>query len=277
MSNQKVWFITGASTGLGLALVKLVLANGDRVVATTRNTDDLKSKVTGYESDFLALKVNLTDDENVKSAVKQAIDQFGQLDVVVNNAGYVLGGSIEELTDQEFRATLDVNLFGTVNVIRAALPYLRAQQSGYIINISSSAGYVGYPNAGSYSAGKFAIIGISESLHEEIKPFGVKVTVVAPGEFRTNLWEEGAIAFAKNSLASYNSATVAKTLANLSGKQKGDPEKLVAILFDLSRNPNPPLHLLLGPDAYQLVIDHRKKEKDEINTWKEITLSTNFD
>lgn len=277
MSNQKVWFITGASTGLGLALVKLVLANGDRVVATTRNTDDLKSKVTGYESDFLALKVNLTDDENVKSAVKQAIDQFGRLDVVVNNAGYVLGGSVEELTDQEFRATLDVNLFGTVNVIRAALPYLRAQQSGYIINISSSAGYVGYSNAGSYSAGKFAIIGISESLHEEIKPFGVKVTVVAPGEFRTNLWEEGAIAFAKNSLASYNSTTVAKTLANLSGKQKGDPEKLVAILFDLSRNPNPPLHLLLGPDAYQLVIDHRKKEKYEINTWKEITLSTNFD
>ena len=162
-------------------------------------------------------------------------------------------------------------------MIRAALPYLRAQQSGYIINISSSAGYAGYPNAGSYSAGKFAIIGISESLHEEIKPFGVKVTVVAPGEFRTNLWEEGAIAFAKNSLASYNSATVAKTLANLSGKQKGDPEKLVAILFKLSRNPNPPLHLLLGPDAYQLVIDQRKKEKDEINTWKEITLSTNFD
>jgi NAD(P)-dependent dehydrogenase (short-subunit alcohol dehydrogenase family) len=275
-SKQKVWFITGASSGMGLALTKLVLSKGDKVAATSRNIEELETKITENKEHLLPLQVDITSDESVKGAVKQTIEKFGKLDVVVNNAGYVLLGSLEEITDKEFREVLDVNLFGTVNVIRAVMPYLRMQQFGHIINFSSNAGYVGMANVASYNAGKFAVIGISEALHNEVEAFGIKVTVVAPGEIRTNLWASGHLKSAKNKVDAYKSEKLEKTLSLNSGKQQGDPEKLVNIFVDIANNPNPPLHLLLGPDTYQMVIDQREKEKQEIETWKEVTLSTNF-
>ncbi|MBC3539050.1 SDR family oxidoreductase [Rufibacter sediminis] len=277
MDSAKAWFITGASKGLGLALTKLVLAKGDKVVATSRNTESLSKSIGENNENFLPLQVDITSDAEVKDAVNRSIEKFGKLDVVVNNAGYSLVGSMEEVTDEEFRKTMDVNLFGTVNVIRAVMPYLRKQQSGHIINISSNAGYVGYANAASYNAAKFAVIGLSEALHLEAQPFNVKVTVVAPGQFRTNFMDEGSLTFTKNKIDVYKVAEAEAMWRSFSGQQMGDPEKLVNILYDITQLPTPPLHLLLGPDTYELITNHRAQEKQEIETWKHLTLSTNFD
>ena len=278
MNNKKTWFVTGASKGMGLSLVRKLLSTGNNVVATTRNTaallDALKEEPT---DNLLALSVDLTNDQSVREAIGQAIDRFGRLDVVVNNAGYCLVGSIEEITDEEFRQTVDVNLFGPVNVVRAAMPHLRAQESGHFINISSNAGYVGFANAASYNAAKFALIGISEALAEEVKPFGIKVTVVAPGQFRTNFMDKGSMQFAKNKIEVYGLEKAEAMWQGFSGSQAGDPEKLVGVLMDIADSPAPPLHLLLGSDTYQLITEKRELEKQEIEDWKPVTLSTDFD
>lgn len=278
MTTKKTWFVTGASKGLGLSLVKKLLATGNRVVATTRNTTALLDALTHEPTDnLLALSVDLTNDQSVNQAVGQAINRFGQLEVVVNNAGYSLVGSLEEMTDQEFRQTLDVNLFGPVNVIRAAMPYLRAQESGHVINISSNAGYVGFANAASYNAAKFALIGISEALAQEVKPFGITVTVVAPGQFRTNFMDQGSMMFAKNKIDVYGLDKAEAMWRSFSGSQAGDPQKLVRVLMAIADSPAPPLHLLLGSDTYQLITEKRQLEKQEIEDWKSVTLSTDFD
>ncbi|RKR84069.1 NADP-dependent 3-hydroxy acid dehydrogenase YdfG [Mucilaginibacter gracilis] len=275
MKNQKVWYVTGASKGLGLNLVKLLLSNGNKVAATSRNSSAFDKLVAAYPDNLLPLAVDITRDESVKQSISQTIGNFGKLDVVVNNAGYSLVGSIEELSDQEFRETIDVNLFGTVNTIRAAMPHFRKQGSGHFINISSNAGYIGFATAGSYNAAKFAVVGISEALAEESKAFGIKVTVVAPGQFRTSFMDS--LAFAENKIAVYKLVEAEKMWREYSGTQRGDPAKLAQVLMDLANHPNPPLHLLAGPDTYQLVTEHREKEKQEFAAWKDITLSTDFD
>jgi NAD(P)-dependent dehydrogenase (short-subunit alcohol dehydrogenase family) len=277
MNNQKVWFVTGASKGLGLALVKALLANGNKVAATSRNRADLEKQITEYKENLLPLAVDITDEESVKLAIKQTIEKFGSLDVVVNNAGYLIIGSLEEITGQEFRRSMEVNVFGTVNVIRAAMPYLRAQRSGYIINISSAAGYMGYGNAGSYHAAKFAVVGLSEALALEAKPFGIKVIVVAPGYFRTNFLDKGSVMVAENRIEAYNTAALETAMQQMDSNQPGDPQKLAAALIKLADEPNPPVHLLMGPDAYQAITGKRKAEDEEFEAWKHVTVSTNFE
>ena len=277
MKNQKVWLITGASKGMGLELTKYALSLGHSVAATSRNTEDFKVTITENQNNFLPLQVDITSDESVRSAVAQVVDRFGHIDYVVNNAGYSLVGSMEETSDQEFRQALDVNLFGAVHVIRAVLPFLREQQSGHIINISSNAGYVGFANASSYCASKFALVGISETLDQEVAPFGIKVTVVAPGQFRTSFMEKGSMTFAKNKIDVYKTAEAEEKWRSFSGQQTGDPQKLVVILVDITEMQSPPLHLLLGPDTLELITAHRQLEQQEIEAWKHLTLSTNFD
>ncbi|UOB18653.1 oxidoreductase [Abyssalbus ytuae] len=277
MSNKKVWFITGTSKGFGLALTKLALSQGHQVIATSRNIDELKKSITENQDNLLPLKVDITSDEEVKNAFQQGIEKFGRIDVVVNNAGYSLVGSMEEMTDKEFRQTVDVNLFGTVNVLRNVMPYLRKQQSGHLINIASNAGYVGFANATSYNASKFAVVGISEALAQEVNPFGIKVTVVAPGQFRTSFMDKGSMLFAKNRIAVYGLDKAEELWSSYSGQQQGDPEKLVKILTEIVELENPPLRLLLGSDTYELLKEHREKEMEEFETWKHFTLSTNFD
>lgn len=161
-------------------------------------------------------------------------------------------------------------------MIRAVVPYLRDRQSGYIINISSVAGYVGYGNAGSYHAAKFAVIGVSEALAQEVRPFGIKVTVVAPGYFRTNFLERGSSMAAGKKIDAYNTGELEKAMQQMNGRQQGDPAKFAAMLVQLSNEPNPPLHLLAGPDAYESVTAKRKAEDEEFEAWKHLTLSTNF-
>lgn len=277
MENQKVWFVTGASKGLGLALVKLLLSNGNKVAATSRHAADIEKQITDHRENLLALTVDIADDENVNKSIQQTMEKFGRLDIVVNNAGYSLYGSVESLTDKEFRQTMDVNFFGTVNVVRSAMPHLRQQRSGHIINISSVAGYKGFGNSPGYAAGKFAVIGLSEALAEEVRAFGVKVTVVAPGFFRTGFLNRGADMICKNPIDEYNAGALVNTLQQMNGKQMGDPVKLAAALVKITDMPNPPVHLLMGPDAYQMVIEKRKTDNDEFEAWKHITLSTNFE
>jgi NAD(P)-dependent dehydrogenase (short-subunit alcohol dehydrogenase family) len=274
MENQKVWLITGASKGLGLNLTNLLLSLGHKVIATTRNAASLENGITINRDNLYPLTMDITSDQEVKKSIALGIAHFGRIDVVVNNAGYAFVGSMEEMTDEEFRSTLDVNLFGTVNIIRNVMPYLRKQGSGHVINISSNAGYVGFANASSYNAAKFAVIGLTEALADEVRPFGIKVTVVAPGQFRTDFMNT--IQYVKNRIDVYGVDQAEKQWADFSGKQQGDPDKLTGILLKISEMEQPPLHLLLGPDTYELVLNKRKQEDAEFEQWSDLTLSTNF-
>ena len=273
--NQKVWLITGTSKGLGLDLTKLLLSQGHRVIATSRNTDVLEKEITFFKENLFPVKLDITSDTDVKCVIDESVEKLGSIDVVVNNAGYSLVGSMEEMTDEEFRATMDVNLFGAVNIIRNVMPYLRQQKSGHIINISSNAGYIGFEKAASYNAAKFALIGISEALAQEVGNFGIRVTVVAPGQFRTEFMNS--INYVKNRIKVYGVDEAEKMWSKFSGTQPGDPDKLSNILVQISEMKQPPLHLLLGPDTYGLVTQKRAQEDAEFEKWKSLTLSTNFD
>lgn len=277
MSNQKVWFITGASKGMGLEAAKAVLKNGDKVAATSRNINELINQIGVQNTSFLPLEVDITNDNEVKKAIQTVINAFGKIDVVLNNAGYYLVGSIEEISDEEFKKTVDVNLFGTVNVIRNVMPFLRQQKSGHILNIASNMGYIGYANTGSYNAAKFAVIGLSEALAQETKQFGIKVTVIAPGMFRTNFMSDSTLITAKNKIEAYKVEEHINILKSFDGNQPGDPQKLAKVLIVITQLPSPPLHLILGSDSYNSIIENRKNETQEIELWKHLSLSTNFD
>ena len=277
MSKQKVWFITGASRGMGLEVAKAVLADGGKVIATSRDLTEQMESVGEAPENLLPLKADITKEAEVKQAIEKGIEAFGRIDVVLNNAGYYLVGSMEEISDAEFRRTMDVNVFGMANVIRHVLQHLRRQQSGHIINTSSSMGYTGYANTGSYNASKFAVIGLSEALAQEVKPFGIKVTVIAPGMFRTGFMSNTTLAVAQTKIAGYELAEHVKMLQGFDGRQPGDPGKLAKVLLAISQLPEPPLHLPLGTDSYQSIVDQRKKEALELEQWKDLSLSTDFD
>ncbi|MEN2435854.1 SDR family NAD(P)-dependent oxidoreductase [Weeksellaceae bacterium A-14] len=277
MNNQKVWFITGASKGIGLTLTQYLLKKGNKVISTSRTLEGLTKNITENTENFLPLEVDITSDAAVKESIEKGISHFGQIDVVVNNAGYSLVGSMEEMTDEEFRKTLDVNLFAAVNVMRNIIPHFRKQESGHIINISSNAGYVGFANASSYNAAKFGLIGISEALFKELEPFGIKVTAVAPGQFRTNFMNKDSMKFVQNRIEAYGVDKAEIMWRDYSGKQIGDPQKLAGVLYQISLMKNPPKRLLLGPDTYDLVTEQFKETLAEFEEWKHLTLSTNFD
>ncbi|WP_371717054.1 SDR family NAD(P)-dependent oxidoreductase [Pedobacter sp. KBS0701] len=275
---KKVWFITGASKGLGLSLVNQLLKAGQSVAATSRNIDELKKAVNTDTGKFLPLAVNLADEQSVEDAIKATIAKFERIDVVINNAGYGIGGSIEELTDAETRNSFDVNVFGTLNVIRKASPYLRAQRSGHIINIASIAGIAGATGWAVYAAAKSAVIALSEVSAEDLKEFGVKVTVVAPGAFRTSFLTTDSLILAANPIAEYEEVrAVHSKYLKMDGQQVGDPEKAAAAMISLASMPNPPVHLLLGNDAFQRANSKIEALTKEFKDWKAITISTDFD
>lgn len=274
--RQKVWFITGASKGMGLEVAKMVLANGGKVAATSRNLQEQINNLGMATENLLPLQVDITNEEEVETALAKTIEKFGRIDVVLNNAGYYLAGSLEEISDAEFRKTIGVNLFGTANVIRRAMPYLRAQQSGHVINIASNMGYIGFANTGSYNASKFAVIGLSEALAQETKPFGVKVTVIAPGMFRTRFMSDSTLMVAQNKIDAYNLNQHVDLLRSFDGHQPGDPSKLAKVLLEISNLAEPPLHLPLGTDSYNSIIEYRKQEAAELAQWKHLSLATDF-
>lgn len=276
MKKQKVWFITGASKGMGLEVAKTILSKGDKVIATSRNLEEQIRNIGQPGDNFLPLKVDITNEAEVKTAIEKGIETFGRIDVVLNNAGYYLVGSMEEMTDEELRKTVDVNVFGMANIIRHVMPHLRKQQSGHIINIASNMGYIGYANTGSYNASKFAVIGLSEALAQEVKPLGIHVTVVAPGMFRTNFMSDTTLTVVKNKIDAYHVTEHVAMLRSFDGQQPGDPTKLAAVLYDISLLPEPPVHLPLGTDSYDSIIAQRKKEAEELAQWKYLSVSTDF-
>ena len=264
MKTNKVWFITGASKGFGLSLVKQLLSAGEPVAATSRNIKELIKAVGSTPAHFLPLEVDLANEASVGAALSETNELFGKIDVVVNNAGYGIGGSIEELTDEETRSSFDVNVFGTLNVIRKVMPYLRKQQSGHVINLSSIAGIAPATGWAIYAATKFSVIGLSEVLADDVRSFGIKVTVVAPGAFRTNFLSPESIVMTKNPIAEYQDvrATHARYL-QMDGSQAGDPEKAAQAIIQVAGEQNPPLYLLLGSDAYERAmhkLDYLEKE-----------------
>ncbi|QTE36384.1 oxidoreductase [Mucilaginibacter gossypii] len=277
MENNKVWFVTGASKGLGLALVKKLLNEGYKVAATSRNLSDLTKAVDTQNEQFLPLSVNLTSEDSVQEAVELTVKTFGKIDVIVNNAGYGLLGGIEELTDREARDNFEINVFGSLNVIRKALPYLRAQKSGHILNVSSIGGFTGaFAGGGIYCATKFAVNGFSETLSAEVAPFGIKVTIVQPGYFRTNFLSAGSLAVPQNQIADYQNVRDAVNFHqnDMDKQQAGDPEKAAEAMISITNEANPPLNLFLGEDAYGLVEKKLAFVQNELATWKDLTLST---
>ncbi|RYG01867.1 MAG: SDR family oxidoreductase, partial [Chitinophagaceae bacterium] len=254
MSN-KVWFITGASKGLGLTLAQRLISKGFRVAATSRKIADLENSIGKKSDNFLPLTTDLKSEESVAASIEAAVKHFGNIDVIVNNAGYGQIGSIEELTDEESRENFNVNVFGSLNVIRKAMPFLRKQGSGHIFNISSIGGFNGaFPGFGIYCASKFAVEGFSESLAAEVKPFGVNVTIVSPGYFRTNFLDSGSLGLPKNEIEEYKLVRDVQSQHqhSINGNQAGDPVKAADVLIEVSQQADPALHLFLGSDAYQL-------------------------
>ncbi|MET0570554.1 MAG: SDR family oxidoreductase [Pedobacter agri] len=279
MENNKVWFVTGASKGLGLTLVKKLLSNGYNVAATSRNLNDL-SKAVGEFENFLPLSVDLMSEESVESAISKTISKFGQLDIVVNNAGYGMLGALEELSDKEARENFDVNVFGSLNVIRKALPQMRKQQSGHIFNISSIGGFSGnFPGFGIYCATKFAVAGFTESLAAEVKSLGIKATVIEPGYFRTEFLTSGSLAVPKNPIDAYKEVRESQAAHqnDINNQQPGDPAKAIEVIIAVAESKDAPLHLFLGPDAYHVADEKIKAVQKDMENWKALATATNFD
>lgn len=268
---NKVWFVTGASKGFGRILVSQLLAQGYKVAATSRDAASL-SEFSG--NDFLPLTVSLTDEKSVKSAIDKTISTFGKIDIVVNNAGYGQVGALEEVSDKDARENYNVNVFGLLNVIRQVMPHLREQRSGHIINIASVGGMLGgFPGWAIYCSTKFAVVGLTEGLREEIKEFGVKATVVLPGYFRTSFLG------ADLSVTESKYQSVKDSIqwhADMNGKQPGDPEKGVAAIIEMTKSENPPLNFLIGKDATELVPEKLKSIEAEIEAWREVSANTIF-
>jgi NAD(P)-dependent dehydrogenase (short-subunit alcohol dehydrogenase family) len=277
--QQKVWFITGASKGFGLAFIHQLLAKGDYVAATSRKLQELIKAAYTESSNFFPLEMDLTNEQSVADAINKTIERFGRVDNVVNNAGYGLMGGIEELSDAEARQNFDVNVFGSLNVIRQAMPHLRKQGSGHIFNIASIGGLVGsFPAFGIYCATKFAVVGFTESLAIEAKPFGIKVTVVLPGYFRTSFLTSDSIVTPKNEIEDYKEVRAMQEAhqQQINGNQPGDPEKGVAEIINAADAPNPPLYLLLGSDALAMANQKVDMLSDEFKAWESVSKSTDF-
>jgi NAD(P)-dependent dehydrogenase (short-subunit alcohol dehydrogenase family) len=280
MKTRKTWLITGASKGLGLTLTKQLLAKGYHVAATSRTIEALKDAVATEGPNFLPLAMDLTNESSVAEAVKQVALQFGSIDVVVNNAGYGQMGSIEELSDEEARANFDVNVFGSLNVIRQVLPYMRAASNGHIFNISSIGGFAGgFPAFGVYCATKFAVSGFTESLSHEVKPFGINVTLVLPGYFRTNFLDENSIGTPKNEIAAYENVRQMQDahLLEINQNQPGDPEKAAALMIAVAMEDHPALNLFLGADAYQTAQAKIAAVQADLEVYQSLATATGFD
>lgn len=280
MDNQrKTWFITGSSQGIGLVLTKQLLSEGYHVAATARNLEKLKNAVGISSPRFLPLQVDLVNENDVAGAINSAIQHFGTIDYLVNNAGFGLIGGIEESSNKEVHDSFDVNVFGLLNVTRAVLPHMRAAKFGHIFNLSSVFGLIAGAGWGIYCGTKFAVEGISEALAQEVKPFGIKVTIIEPGYVRTNFLSSGSIAVPLNPIGEYTAVQEEKRKhqEDVPGSQIGDPQKIAEAIMRLSQSSEPPVRILLGSDALQFANYKIQLLQEGIEAHKELTLSTDFE
>ncbi len=276
-NNKKVWFITGASKGLGLALAKRLLEQGYRVTATSRNAAQLVSAIENASDNFLPLGVDLTNPDGVKKAIADTVEKFGQLDVIVNNAGYGMGGTVEEFTEEELQQSFSVNVFAPVYVMQAALPYMRKQRSGHIINISSIAGFAGATGWAIYAATKSALTGLTEVLAQDLKELKIHTTAVAPGGFRTEFLSDNSLVFVKDQIDDYAAVRQShQKYKSMDGSQAGDPVKAAAALIELAEMPEPPVRLFLGTDAYNRAKAKIADINSSLDALKALSFSTDF-
>jgi len=275
--TSPVWFITGCSTGFGHELAKLVLARGFNAVVTARDKARVADLAKSGGDRALALDLDVTDAAQVSAAVKAAEAQFGHIDVLVNNAGYGYQAPVEEGEDMEIRAQFEANVFGLFAMTRAVLPGMRKRRKGHIINITSVAGFIGYPGSGYYAASKHAVEGLSDSLAAEGKPLGIKVTCVAPGPFRTD-WAGRSLKQTPSRIADYAETAairMART-AEASGTQPGDPVRAGEAMIKLTEIDNPPRHLVLGAFGLDAVTNNLKETLAEVEAWRATSLAADF-
>ena len=274
--SKEVWFITGASRGIGLALAGSLLDAGYRVVATARHTGKLKA-LSGHDN-LLILPLNIISRDHARSAVSETVRHFGRIDVLVNNAGYGQLGWFEDAAEEEIRRQFEVNLFGTMNVTREVLPVMRKQRSGHVFTISSTAGFNGVEGSSLYAASKFALEGWMQGLNHEVSPLGIKTTIVAPGGFRTDFLDKSSVAYAKPVTSDYRDSFTSFTsmLSEFSHRQPGDPAKLGKVLITLSEMDEPPQRFAAGSDAYNGFIRKLAEYRQSAEALSELSFSTDF-
>ena len=275
--STPVWFITGCSTGFGRELAKLVLARGWRAVVTARDKVRVADLMQGVEDRALALDLDVTDVGQIAAAVAVAERRFGNIDVLVNNAGYGYQSSVEEGDEAEIRQQFDANVFGVFAMTRAVLPGMRARRRGHVLNITSVAGLVGFPGSGYYAASKHAVEGWSDALMAEGKPLGIKVTCIEPGPFRTD-WAGRSLKQTPNRIADYadTAGTRLEGTAGGSGNQPGDPARAALAMVRITEMENPPRHLVLGAFGIDAVTTALKKRIAEVEQWRDMSLATDF-
>jgi NAD(P)-dependent dehydrogenase (short-subunit alcohol dehydrogenase family) len=278
MTKKKVWFITGAARGMGVDIAKAALAAGHAVVATARNTGTITAAL-GEDDDLLAVKLDVTDPADAEAAVRAAVDRFGHIDVLVNNAGNFYAGFFEEIGPEDFRAQVETTLFGPMNVTRAVLPIMRAQRSGLVVAISSTAGIVGQEFCTAYAASKFGVEGWIESLTPEVAPFGIRTMLVEPGFFRTELLTPESTNYGESSIEDYAERTEQTVAAwkGMNGRQGGDPAKLAEALIHLARQAEPPLRFVAGADAVETVQQKAKNLLAQVDDYRDLSTSLSLD
>lgn len=273
----KVWFITGSSRGLGRNLTEAVLENGDKVVATARNTTQLNDLLQKYPDQIFPVKLDVTNREEIYQSVTDAIAHFGRIDVLVNNAGFGIIGAAEAFTDEQFRSQLDTNLYAPIEITRAVLPHMRKQRSGRILQISSVGGRVGNAGLTMYQAAKFGLGGFSEALAKEVAPLGIFVTCVEPGGFRTD-WASASMSYAPK-VEGYETTVDQRADFFASGNfvPMGDPDKAAKVMIELTENPAPPVHLILGSEAIGILKLADTARTAEMEKWMSVSISTDHD
>lgn len=274
-----VWFITGASRGFGLELARQALERGDRVVATARRPEGVEEALAGHGDRLLAVPLDVTDEARAASAVRAATDAFGGIDVLVNNAGRGVLGAVEETSDDAARAVFDTNVFGLLNVTRAVLPVMRRQGRGHVVNLSSIGGFDGVAGFGVYCSTKFAVEGLSEALHQEISPLGLKVTVVEPGYFRTDFLDGTSLHVEERVITDYEATAgaVRGAVPGLNHAQPGDPVKGATAILTIVDADEPPLRAQLGSDCADALDRKVARLAQEARTWRHLALSTDHD
>jgi NAD(P)-dependent dehydrogenase (short-subunit alcohol dehydrogenase family) len=277
-TEKKTWLITGAGRGMGVDFAKAALATGHNVVATGRNPDAIAAAF-GDSDDLLVVKLDVTSGQDAETATKAAVDRFGGIDVLVNNAANHYAGYFEELTPEQMERQLTVNLLGPMNVTRAVLPVMRKQRAGHVVTISSTAGFAGYEGGTAYATSKFAVDGWMESLAPEIAPFGIHTTVVNPGFFRTELLTNESTSYARESIEDYAERNRARRefFAGMNGKQVGDPAKLAQALLTITELQQPPFRFIAGADAIAAAEQKLAERQQQIDAFRELSSSLALD
>jgi len=275
--KNKVWFITGCSTGFGRELAKEVLEAGYKAVVTARKVSDIEDIVKEYPENAFAVKLDVTNAEEITAAVEQAKEHFGTIDILVNNAGIGYFGAIEESEDEEVRRMFEINFWGLANMTKAVLPIMRKQRSGHILNVASIGGLVGFPAVGFYNATKFAVDGYSDALSKELAPLGIHVTVICPSGFRTD-WAGRSANNSKIVIEDYKATAEANknNIRGYSGNQPGDPVRAAKAIVKVTETENPPLHLLLGAAALKGGRNKLEVLKKDFDAWAETTEGADF-